>query len=81
MLILVKTGIGITIVAHTARQIAPDGVKLVLLDREQALPTTLGLLWKTSNTNPAIPAFVDTAMSLVEEVLCESDVDSGYSPV
>jgi DNA-binding transcriptional LysR family regulator len=75
MLILVKSGVGITIVAHTARQIAPEGVKLVLLDKEQAPPTTLGLLWKTSNNNPAISAFIDTASSLVDEVIAESDVD------
>jgi DNA-binding transcriptional LysR family regulator len=78
MLILVKSGVGITIVAHTARQIAPEGVKLVLLDKKQAPPTTLGLLWKTSNNNPAIPAFVDTAKSLVKEVIAESDVDLIY---
>jgi DNA-binding transcriptional LysR family regulator len=75
MLILVKSGVGITIVAHTARQIAPEGVKFVLLNSEQAPPTTLGLLRKTSNNNPAIPAFIDTAKSLVDEVIAESDVD------
>lgn len=80
MLILVKAGVGITIVAHTARQISPEGVKLVLLDRKQAPPTTLGLLWKTSNNNPAISAFVDTAKSLVDEVIGESEVDLNCLP-
>jgi DNA-binding transcriptional LysR family regulator len=75
MLILVKSGVGITIVAHTARQVAPDGVKLVLLDSDQAPPTTLGLLRKASNGNPAIPAFIETAKSLVDEVIAESEVD------
>jgi DNA-binding transcriptional LysR family regulator len=82
MLILVKSGIGISIVANTARQIAPDGVKFIPLDREQAPPTTLGLLWKTSNSNPAIPAFIDTAQSLVGEVVAESEsgADPNYLP-
>jgi DNA-binding transcriptional LysR family regulator len=75
MLILVKSGVGVTIVAHTARQVAPEGVKLVLINSEQAPPTTLGLLRKTANSNPAISAFIDTAKSLVDEVIAESEVD------
>jgi len=75
MLMLVKSGVGITIVAHTARHVAPEGVKFVLLDRDQAPPTTLNLLSKTSNNNPAIPSFIATARSLVDEVIAESEVD------
>jgi DNA-binding transcriptional LysR family regulator len=71
LLILVKSGIGITIVAQTAKQIAPDGVKLTPLS-DDVLPTRLVLVWKTSNGNPAIPAFVDTCHSLAPNGLVPS---------
>jgi DNA-binding transcriptional LysR family regulator len=75
MLILVKSGVGITIVAHTARHVAPEGVKLVPLDKNEATPTELMLLWKTSNNNPAIPTFIETCQSLVDEVVAMSAAD------
>jgi DNA-binding transcriptional LysR family regulator len=65
LLILVKSGIGITIVAQTAKQIAPEGVKLTPLSSDVP-PTKLVLLWKTSNSNPAIPEFINTCFSLAE---------------
>jgi DNA-binding transcriptional LysR family regulator len=80
MLILVKAGIGVTILAHTARQIAPDGVKMIMMDKEQTMPQTLGLLWKTSNPTPALPSFVEVAKSLVDDVVAESEVDLCCSP-
>jgi DNA-binding transcriptional LysR family regulator len=63
LLILVKSGIGITIVAKTAEHVAPIGVKLTPLSNDVP-PTKLVLLWKTSNSNPAIPEFIDTCFSL-----------------
>jgi DNA-binding transcriptional LysR family regulator len=80
MLILVKAGVGCTIVVDTARQIAPDGVRMILLDPREACPTELMLLWKTSNDNPAIPAFVATCQSLVAEVLEEQGEDAHAMP-
>jgi DNA-binding transcriptional LysR family regulator len=76
MLILVKSGIGVTIVANTARQFTPEGVKLIpLSERGEIASTNLMLLWKTSNNNPAIPAFIDVCRSLVAEVIEESGDD------
>lgn len=80
MLILVKSGVGITIVAHTARHIAPEGVKFVQLDKSEVAPTELMLLWKSSNNNSAIPAFTETCKSLVDEVIAESDADLSCPP-
>ncbi|MDR2355234.1 MAG: LysR family substrate-binding domain-containing protein, partial [Clostridiales Family XIII bacterium] len=64
LLILVRSGIGITIVAQTANRVAPEGVKLTPLSNVP--PTKLVLLWKKTNTNPAIPEFIDTCFSLME---------------
>ena len=75
MLILVKTGIGITIVADTARHIAPEGVRFVQLDKDEVHPSELMLLWKSSNNNPAIPAFIETCKSLAPEIAAESGSD------
>jgi DNA-binding transcriptional LysR family regulator len=64
MLMLVKCGVGITIVAESARSIAPDGVCFVPIDNEYATMEIL-LFWKKQQENPVLPLFIKTAESLL----------------
>jgi DNA-binding transcriptional LysR family regulator len=64
MLMLVKCGVGIAIVAESARGISPEGVCFVPIDNEYASMEIL-LFWKKQQKNAALPLFIKTAESLL----------------
>lgn len=74
LLMMVGCGVGISIVAETARGIAPEGVTLVPLDEDSA-HTEMLLMWKPTTTNPAVPLFVNFAEALLSNRSAEDPED------
>jgi DNA-binding transcriptional LysR family regulator len=64
MLMLVKCGVGIAIVAESAQGVSPEGVCFVPIDNKYAAMEIL-LFWKKHQKNPALPLFIKTAESLM----------------
>lgn len=68
LLMLVSSNIGIAITAPTAEFILPKGVRLIPIEPGAAgqveLETAITILWKTSNTNPAIRKFIESAKKI-----------------
>jgi len=65
LLMLVKCGAGIALVAEHARATAPDGLVFIPIDHRAAVMRTQ-LLWKNTNRNPAVPLFLESARMLLE---------------
>jgi DNA-binding transcriptional LysR family regulator len=63
MLVMVACGAGISIVADTAKTLAPEGVCIIPLENTQ--PDKLALLWRKDTQNPAVPDFVETCKTLL----------------
>ena len=66
ILMLVKCGIGITLLSNDAKVMAPEGVRFIPLDHELA-KLDMTLLWKTTNKNPAAPIFLEAARILLKD--------------
>jgi DNA-binding transcriptional LysR family regulator len=64
LLMLVKCGLGIGIVAESARLISPGGISFVPIDSKYATIETL-LFWNKQEKNPALPLLIKTAKSLL----------------
>lgn len=69
LMMLVSSNIGIGMVARTAKYVAPKGVKLFPLESSDSdqfnFQTDIDILWKTSNPNPAIQNFIESAKRTV----------------
>lgn len=66
MLMLVKCGVGIAVVANNAQPMAADGIKFVPISNPNAKMRTI-LMWKNTNKNPIVPIFLEAARVLLEE--------------
>lgn len=71
LLMLVNSNIGIGVVARTAEYISPKGVKFLPIEPCESdqieLQTAITILWKTSNTNPSIQKFIESAKIINKE--------------
>jgi DNA-binding transcriptional LysR family regulator len=58
---LVSAGLGVTVVADSYRSVSVAGVDFVPVTGHHL---TLRLAWSADNTNPALPAFLETSRQL-----------------
>ncbi len=69
LLMLVNSNIGIAITARTAKFSAPEGVRLIPIEPDETtkheLESPISILWKTSNTNPSIKDFIESAKKTI----------------
>ena len=65
LLMFIKCGLGISIVVEKARNLLPDGVKLIPLDDSIARVALL-LIWKNKITNPAVPSFIESCKNIAK---------------
>lgn len=74
LLMLVSSNIGVAFTAKTARNLSPKGVKFLPIETDENahLETDITLIWKTSNSNPAIKKFLKSA----ENFACDPDSDN-----
>lgn len=63
LLMLVTSNIGVAFTARTAESHSPKGVTFVPIETDEFTPleTDITLLWKSSNSNPAIKQFLKSA--------------------
>lgn len=69
LLMLVNCNVGIGIVAPTAKYLSPKGVKFLPIEPDKSelieLQSASTILWKTSNTNPSIQRFIESAQKSI----------------
>jgi DNA-binding transcriptional LysR family regulator len=61
---LVAAGLGVTVLAASYQALSFTGVRFVPLTGHQL---TLQIAWAASNTNPALPAFLETTRQIAAE--------------
>ena len=71
LLMLVRCGVGIALLASDARDLTSGDICFVPitingLDRAM-VEIRIMLLWKNTNLNPAVPAFLESAKKLLEQ--------------
>lgn len=65
LMMLVDSNIGIGLVSETAKKSAPEGVRFLPIESDelnrQEFETDIMLIWKTTNSNPAIQKFIEAS--------------------
>lgn len=65
MLMMVKCGVGVAVVAESAQAFSPPGIHFVPIDNEYAFMEML-LFWNKQQKNTALPLFLKTAEALLQ---------------
>jgi DNA-binding transcriptional LysR family regulator len=67
LMALVRSNVGVALVAETAKLVAPEGVKFFKIEgnEEDQLNADITILWKTGNPNPAINKFMQSAENAI----------------